>query len=80
VESGLKTVQMTVDEELLERVDKAVAELGTSRSAFAREALDAALARLEERRREEQHRQGYLRHPVRPDEVADWESEQAWGD
>jgi len=54
--------------------------LGTSRSAFAREALRAALRRLEERSREEKHREGYRRKPVKRGEFSDWETEQAWVD
>lgn len=41
----MKTIQMTIDESLLEDVDRVVATLQTSRSAFFREALVAALCR-----------------------------------
>jgi len=44
----VKTVQMTLDEDLVEAVDEAVKRLGTTRSAFARDALRQALARLRE--------------------------------
>lgn len=37
----MKTVQMTIDENLLVQVDTLVAELGTNRSAFMRDALKA---------------------------------------
>ena len=76
----MKTVQMTLDEELLGQVDEAVEELGTSRSAFTRTALEEALARRKEKQLEARHREGYLRHPVEPGEFSDWEAEQAWGD
>jgi metal-responsive CopG/Arc/MetJ family transcriptional regulator len=42
---------MTLDADLLAALDKVVRRLGTTRSAFAREALRAALARLHERSR-----------------------------
>ncbi len=74
----MKTVQMTLDEELLEAVDEAAKELGTTRSGFARKALRQALARLRERELEEQHRAGYERHPVKPEEFDVWEGEQVW--
>ena len=47
----MRTVQMTLDEELIEEVDKVVKKIGTTRSAFAREALYAALrcTKLKER-------------------------------
>lgn len=76
----MKTVQMTLDEELVEEVDRAAAALGTSRSAFAREALRAALAGLRERELERRHREGYERHPLQPGEVGEWEGEQVWTD
>jgi metal-responsive CopG/Arc/MetJ family transcriptional regulator len=76
----MKTVQMTLDEELVQAVDRISKELHTTRSAFARKALRDALVRYEEQRLEEKHRQGYLRHPVQTDEFSAWEAEQAWGD
>ncbi len=39
----MKTVQMTLDDELLTRVDRAAKKLGTTRSGFARQALRGAL-------------------------------------
>jgi metal-responsive CopG/Arc/MetJ family transcriptional regulator len=76
----MRTVQMTLDTNLVAAVDKAARRLGTSRSAFAREALRAALRRLEERSREEKQREGYRRKPVKRGEFSDWETEQAWVD
>lgn len=76
----MKTVQMTLDEELLEAVDEAAKELGTTRSAFARKALRQALARLREQELEQQHRAGYERRPVKPEEFDLWEREQVWPD
>ncbi|MFW6178476.1 MAG: ribbon-helix-helix domain-containing protein [Desulfohalobiaceae bacterium] len=75
----MKTVQMTLDEDLIQAVDQISKQLHTSRSAFAREALRDALARYEEARMEEKHRQGYLQHPVQTDEFSAWETEQDWG-
>lgn len=72
----MRTVQMTLDPELVEAVDRAARQLGTSRSAFAREALRAALRRLQERALEQKHREGYRRRPVRRGEFSDWEAEQ----
>jgi metal-responsive CopG/Arc/MetJ family transcriptional regulator len=71
---------MTLDAELVAAVDKAARQLGTSRSAFARNALRAALMRLQERSREQAHREGYRRKPVKRGEFSDWEKEQAWVD
>ena len=76
----MRTVQMTLDPELVAEVDEAARRLGTTRSAFTREALATALARLHERELEERHRQGYLRLPVRPGELDGWDDEQVWPD
>jgi len=39
----MKTVQMTLDENLIKSVDKIVKAIGTTRSAFTRDALRQAL-------------------------------------
>jgi metal-responsive CopG/Arc/MetJ family transcriptional regulator len=76
----LRTVQFTLDADLVAAVDKAARRLGTTRSAFARNALRAALRRLHERSCELKHREGYRRWPVKRGEFSDWEPEQIWVD
>ncbi len=76
----MRTVQMTLDEELVAEVDRAAKRLGTTRSAFAREALRGALRSLKIKDMERKHREGYARKPVVAGEFDLWESEQAWGD
>ena len=76
----MKTVQMTLEDELVAAVDRTVQELRTTRSAFARDALRAALQRHREVALEEQHRSGYRDHPVTVKEFGVWEEEQEWGD
>ena len=76
----MKTVQMTLDEDLVAAVDRAAKRLGTTRSALTREALRAALARMRARELERKHRDGYARKPVKRGEFDVWESEQVWGD
>jgi len=71
---------MTLDEELVAEVDATVKRLRTSRSAFARDALRAAMERLKERGLERKHREGYSKRPVRKGEFSPWESQQAWGE
>ncbi len=75
----MKTVQMTLDEDLVTAVDKA-AKKRTTRSAFARDALRHALERLREQGLERKHRAGYERRPVKPGEFDSWEGEQGWRD
>ncbi len=76
----MRTVQLTLNEELVEAVDKLAAELGTTRSAFTRDALRAALVRARERALEQKHREGYRRKPVKRGEFSLGLGEQAWGE
>ncbi|MDY7036911.1 MAG: ribbon-helix-helix protein, CopG family [Thermodesulfobacteriota bacterium] len=76
----MRTVQMTLDDDLVKTVDRVSKQLHTSRSAFTRKALREALARYNLEQLERKHRQGYERHPVAVDEFSVWETEQAWGD
>lgn len=74
-----KTIQITLDDSLLQDVDLAVRELGTTRSAFICTALQSALRELEIRRLEAQHARGYGKMALKPDEFGDWQDEQVWG-
>jgi metal-responsive CopG/Arc/MetJ family transcriptional regulator len=76
----MRTVQMTLEEELVDAVDRVARKLGTTRSAFTREALRAALVRSKEREKERRHREGYLRKPPGRGEFQGWEGEQIWGE
>jgi metal-responsive CopG/Arc/MetJ family transcriptional regulator len=76
----MKTVQMTLDEALVDQVDRAAETLGTTRSGFTRDALRAALSDLRRKELERRHREGYLKNPVQPGEFGDWENEQVWPD
>lgn len=75
----MKTIQMTLDEELLDRVDKLIQELDMTRSAFIRESLRYYLDKVRIKKLEKKHRDGYLRQPVAANEFDIWEDEQAWG-
>jgi metal-responsive CopG/Arc/MetJ family transcriptional regulator len=76
----LKTIQMTIEKELLDEVDAAIAELGVSRSAFIQDALRQALADLRVTQLEDQHALGYGQHPVQTGEFDVWQAEQYWGE
>jgi metal-responsive CopG/Arc/MetJ family transcriptional regulator len=76
----MKIVQMTLEENLIAEVDATVRKLGTTRSAFTREALRAAMERLKEQELERRQREGYRKKPVRKGEFSKWESQQAWGE
>ena len=76
----MRTIQMTLDDELVKKVDAILKELNTSRSAFTRHALLEAVKQHNINRLEQKHRQGYAAHPVNKEEVSVWEKEQDWGD
>ena len=78
LEGAMRTVQMTLDDVLVQEIDQIVKELGTTRSAFAREAFRTAIAQVRRQAMERMHREGYARHPVQPGECSDWEDEQVW--
>jgi metal-responsive CopG/Arc/MetJ family transcriptional regulator len=76
----MKTVQMTLDEDLVAAVDRLAHRLKTTRSAFARDALREALATHRMKELEQKHRLGYEKHPVANEEFDIWQTEQQWGD
>jgi len=71
---------MTLDDDLVKRVDAIAKELNTSRSAFTRDALREAVKQHNTHRLELKHRQGYAAHPPSKKEFSVWEKEQNWGD
>ncbi len=74
------TVQMTLDEKLVKRVDQVVHKLHTSRSAFTRQALQEAIKRYQITVFEQKHKAGYAAKPVATGEFDVFTDEQAWGD
>ncbi len=76
----MRTIQMTLDEALVDTVDRISRKLNMNRSAFTRKALRDAVAQYTALQMEQKHRQGYENIPVAEDEFSVWEDEQAWGD
>lgn len=76
----VKTVQMTLEPELVDEVDRAARRLGQTRSAFTRAALRAAIEKLHIRDLERRQREGYRRKPVARSEFDAWARHQAWPD
>ena len=74
----MKTIQMTLDENLLCIVDKTRKRLRKTRSEFIRESLVNMLADLRRKELEKKHYDGYMKNPVRPGEFESWEDEQVW--
>lgn len=76
----MKTIQLTLDEPLLDDVDEVVTQLHTTRSAFVQEALHLLLRRLRIRIMEQRQIDAYTQQPQPVDELTDWQAVQDWGD
>ena len=76
----MRTIQMTLDDELVATVDQVVKKLKTTRSAFTRKALRNAIKQVNVNQLEKKHKKGYERQPAGETEFSVWESEQEWGD
>ncbi|MCP4396045.1 MAG: CopG family transcriptional regulator [bacterium] len=76
----MKTISVTVNDDLFQAVDRTTETLHITRSTFMRHALQMAIHRQQTAQQEERHRQGYLKQPVEDGEFSDWEDEQEWGD
>ena len=76
---SMRTVQLTLDDDLVKEVDALAESLGSNRSAFTRKALREAIERIREEALERQHREGYRRKPVRRGEFPPAEADRAWG-
>lgn len=75
----MQTVQMTLDENLVQAVDRVVKKINTTRSAFTRDALREALSKFNIARLEQQQIKGYETYPTNKAEFSIWEEEQVWG-
>ncbi len=76
----MRTIQMTLDDELVDAVDKVVKKLKMTRSAFTRQALRNAITQANIKQMEDKHKKGYEKMPVSKSEFSVWESEQEWVD
>jgi metal-responsive CopG/Arc/MetJ family transcriptional regulator len=71
---------MTLEEDLVQAVDKIVKQMHTTRSAFTRTALREAINNYKLSQLEQKHRKGYEKQPVSKEEFSVWENEQKWED
>ncbi len=76
----MRTIQMTLDDNLVASVDRVVKKLKTTRSAFTRKALKDAIKQVNINMLEKKHKTGYKHYPVGKKEFNVWESEQECGD
>ncbi|MBS0616619.1 MAG: ribbon-helix-helix protein, CopG family [Spirochaetes bacterium] len=73
----MQTVQMTLEPDLVMRIDRKSKKLGMSRSALTRVALEEYLAKKNTVEKEKQHRKGYSESRSTRD-LTGWENEQVW--
>ena len=76
----MRTIQMTLDDDLVEAVDRLAKKLKTTRSAFARKALREVIKQVNIKSLENKHKRGYERYPSGKTEFSVWEPEQEWDD
>jgi len=76
----MRTIQMTLEDDLVQSVDKIVKQMHTSRSAFTRAALRNAINNYKVSQLEQKHRKGYEKQPISKEEFSVWKNEQKWED
>lgn len=74
----MATIQVVLEDALLQAADRAVRRLKVNRSALIRDALREHLRRLSRLENERRDREGYARHPISKDEFAVWDKVTAW--
>ena len=75
----MKAIQVTIDESLLETVDRFLQKRGENRSAFIRDSLEHYIKTLQTLQKEEKHRLAYQKHSNQKNEFEIWHKEQSWG-
>ena len=76
----METIQVSIDESLLAEVQQVTDALQMSASDFMKVALERAVQQREIIAKERRHAQGYAEKPQDPEEIAEWQDEQAWGE
>jgi metal-responsive CopG/Arc/MetJ family transcriptional regulator len=74
----VETIQVVLDEQLLQAADRAAKRSKINRSALIRDALREHLKRLQVRELELREQRGYARHPDSARAVEYWERAAAW--
>lgn len=74
----MQTIELTIDETLLAKLDQVIGQLSLTRAAFIQQSLEAALQQQEVLAQERRHAEGYARNPVQPGEFDEWENVRVW--
>ena len=76
----MKTISLTVDDEMYHSLEALTTALHATKSAVMRHAVQLLWQQQMVGLLEEQHRQGYVRHPAGADEFEMDDACRAWGD
>ncbi len=76
----MKAIQITMEADLVEQVDRCARSLGDSRSAFARKALREAVRRRDREMLEQHHIEDYRKTPPMEQDFGIPEADRCWGD
>ncbi len=74
----MQTIELTIDDALLAKLDRITKKLSLTRAAFIQQSLEAALHQQEVLAQENRHAEGYARNPVQPGEFDEWEDVRVW--
>lgn len=74
----MKPVQILMDEDLLQTVDREAKRQKSNRSTLVRAALVAYLKTARRRTLDERYRRGYEQSPEQPEDISAWEDIQQW--
>ena len=74
----MKTIQITIDPELLNKIDNDEEAKQAGRSAFLRQAVRYYLEQKRRKSISEKYRSGYSQGLDKDDNLSDWEDEQVW--
>jgi len=76
----MKTISLTIDDDMFQIIEALTTALHATKAAVMRHAVQLLWQQQMVGLLEEQHRQGYLRHPVGADEFEIDDLLRAWGD
>jgi metal-responsive CopG/Arc/MetJ family transcriptional regulator len=74
----MKTIQITIDPELLHKIDHDEESIKKGRSAFLRQAVRYYLEQKRLKSISEKYRSGYSQALEKDDDLTIWEDEQVW--
>ena len=74
----MKTIQITIDPDLLHKIDNDEESIKKGRSAFLRQAVRYYLEQKRLKSISEKYRSGYTQKLVKDDDLTIWEDEQVW--